>query len=88
MIEVLGYTAAGLKAAAFLPQALSVIRTRQTENLSLMMYTVFVLGVAMWWVYGWVSAIWPIVIGSTITLTCASVILTIMVRDRREGRKT
>ncbi|MEE9398424.1 MAG: SemiSWEET transporter, partial [Methylococcales bacterium] len=50
--EFIGYIAAVLTTISFLPQAILTIKTRDTESLSLSMYSLFTLGVLLWLVYG------------------------------------
>ena len=44
--------AALLTTAAFVPQALHIIRHRETKAISLVMYVAFASGVALWLVFG------------------------------------
>ena len=50
--EWLGFTAAALTTAAFVPQAWLTFRTRDVSGISLAMYSVFTLGIVLWLVYG------------------------------------
>ena len=79
------YTLIGLAAAtcttlAFLPQAIKVIRTKQTKDLSLVMYTIFTLGVFLWLVYGILVRDAPLIIANIITLILAAIILNMKIR--------
>ena len=71
----LGYLAATLTTLSFVPQALLTLRTRQVEGISLGMYSLFTLGVALWLAYGWRLGEWPIVIANAVTLLLAGTIL-------------
>lgn len=73
--ELIGYLAASLTTCSFVPQALHTFRTRDVSGISLCMYSVFTIGVAMWLVYGLALTAWPIVIANGITLTLAGTIL-------------
>jgi MtN3 and saliva related transmembrane protein len=57
-----------LTTAAFLPQALHIIRHKETKAISLVMYATFAAGVALWLLFGVLIANWPIVISNAITL--------------------
>ena len=48
----IGFIAALLTTVAFLPQALKVWQTRSAKDVSLGMYMLFTLGVALWLIYG------------------------------------
>lgn len=78
--DLIGIGAACLTTAAFLPQAIMVIRTRNTAGLSLVMYAMFSLGVALWLTYGVMTGAMPVIIANAVTLVLAISILTIKVQ--------
>jgi MtN3 and saliva related transmembrane protein len=78
--ELIGYAAATLTTLSFLPQAWLTFRTRDVRGVSLGMYSVFTVGVALWLLYGLMMGAWPIVLANAITLALASVILTMKIR--------
>src|SRR5688572_13677456 len=51
-IQILGLVAGALTTAAFLPQVIKTWKSRSAKDLSLGMFSLFCLGVAMWLVYG------------------------------------
>ena len=65
--EVIGSAAAILTTASFFPQAFHVLRTRDTQAISLAMYTLFTAGIALWGVYGLMTGQLPIIISNGIT---------------------
>jgi MtN3 and saliva related transmembrane protein len=79
-LEWLGYVAAVLTTAAFVPQALKTIRSRDTRGISLAMYVVFTIGVMFWFAYGVALGSWPMIIANTITFALAAVILGLKLR--------
>lgn len=79
-MEWLGYVAATLTTLAFVPQAVKIIRTRDTRGISLGMYLVFTIGVALWFGYGIVLHSWPMIVSNAITFVLASVILAMKLR--------
>lgn len=87
-IDLLGYCAAVLTSASFIPQALLVIRTRRTGGISLLMYSMFTLGVALWLVYGIQTRAFPIIAANLVTLALASIILFIAAQERWKRRGT
>lgn len=88
-VVMLGYAAALLTSLSFLPQALLVIRTRRTGGISLLMYSLFTLGVAFWLIYGIASNAVPIIAANAVTLALAATILAIAVKERfgKKGNK-
>ena len=78
--ELIGYCAAILTTASFVPQAWLTFRTKDVRGISLGMYSVFALGVALWLLYGVLTGAWPIVVANAVTLALASVILCMKLR--------
>lgn len=73
--SLVGYLAAFLTTVAFLPQAIQTIKTRNTESLSLQMYSLFTAGVFCWLLYGLVLNDYAMIIANIITLLLALLIL-------------
>ncbi len=68
MILWVSAIAATLTTAAFVPQAVHIIRYKETKAISLVMYVAFASGVALWLVFGALIGNWPIMISNAITL--------------------
>ena len=79
-IDWIGYLAASLTTLSFVPQAQHTFRTRDVRGISLGMYSVFTLGVALWLAYGLALRAWPIVGANAITLCLAAAILAMKLR--------
>jgi len=82
MNDFIGYIAASLTTLSFLPQALHTFRTRDVSGISLGMYGMFTVGVALWLVYGLLLSAWPIVVANAVTLALALAILVMKLRYR------
>lgn len=82
LIDLIGFIAAILTTASFVPQAWHTFQTKDVRGISLGMYSVFTAGVACWLVYGLLLAAWPIVIANCITLALAAAILVMKLRYR------
>lgn len=80
MLEFVGLIAGLCTTISFLPQALQVIRTRDTRSISLLMYVVFVSGVAMWIIYGVLISSLPVLMWNFFTLLLAGTILHLKLR--------
>ena len=72
---LIGFVAAILTTIAFLPQAIKVIKTKQTKDIALGMYVILLIGIGLWLIYGILIQRWPIIISNAITFILASVIL-------------
>jgi MtN3 and saliva related transmembrane protein len=75
LADWLGYAAATLTTASFVPQAALTLRTRDVSGISLAMYGAFTLGVALWLLYGVRLGEMPIVLANAVTLALAGTIL-------------
>ena len=78
--EWIGYAAAVLTSASFIPQAVMTIRSRDTHSISRGMYIIFTIGVALWLVYGIALGSWPMIFANVVTLILASTILALKLR--------
>ena len=76
----LGHVAAVLTTISFVPQALLIIKTKDTKGISLPMYILFTIGVACWLLYGIYFGMIPVIIANFITLALAIVILTFKIK--------
>lgn len=75
MLEIMGYTAGALTTLAFVPQVLQIYRTKSVKDVSLAMFLLFTLGVALWLGYGIMTHSFPVVAANAITLMLSFVIL-------------
>lgn len=73
--EVIDYLAAFCTTISFLPQAYLTLKTRDTESLSLGMYSTFTLGVLLWLLYGLLIEDKAIVLANVITFVLSATIL-------------
>jgi MtN3 and saliva related transmembrane protein len=71
----IGSAAAILTTTAFIPQFWQVWRTHHTADISLGMYILFTIGVALWLAYGVLLESWPITIANCVTLLLAGAVL-------------
>jgi MtN3 and saliva related transmembrane protein len=78
--EWVGGIAATLTTCSFIPQVWKVWRTKHTKDISLLMYTLFTFGVALWLIYGILLGAWPIIIANSITLLLAGTVLVLKLR--------
>jgi MtN3 and saliva related transmembrane protein len=80
--DFIGYGAAALTTLAFIPQAVKSWATRDLSGVSLGMYSLFTLGVALWLVYGVMLESWPIILANGITLGLAGIVLFLKLRHK------
>jgi len=78
----IGLTAAVFTTVSFLPQAVKVIVTKQTKDLSLSMYIILSLGTLLWLTYGIILNDLPIILANAITCTLSLIILSMKIKYR------
>lgn len=76
----MGFVAATLTTVSFVPQAMKIIRSKQTQGISLWMYLTFTIGIAFWLAYGLVLMSWPMIIANVVTLLLSLTILSLKLR--------
>jgi MtN3 and saliva related transmembrane protein len=74
-IEVFGTVAGVLGVASYLPQLVKVVQTKQTRDLSLGMWTITVLALIFWVIYGVLKDSVPVALANGTLLGIALVIL-------------
>jgi MtN3 and saliva related transmembrane protein len=74
-IQLLGLAAGMLTTIAFLPQVIKTWKTRSAKDLSLGMFSLFCVGVAMWLAYGVLKQDIPVIAANLLTLMLASTLL-------------
>ncbi len=80
MIKLIGFAAATCTTVAYAPQAIKVWKTRSTGDISLGMFLVMVLGLALWLLYGLLSGDAPLVAANAVTMLLAGGILVMKLR--------
>ena len=81
-ISLIGYLAASLTTLSFLPQAIKVISTRNTQGISLLMYGMFVAGLLLWLIYGVLLSNMAVSLANLLTLLFPLPILVIKYQNR------
>lgn len=85
-IELIGYLAAIFTSAAFVPQTLMVWRTDDTKSISLGMYSLFVMGITLWLIYGIILESRPLIFANLFTVSFAASILYKKIKHVRNGK--
>ena len=85
--ELVGSLAAALSMVTFLPQAIKVIRTRETEAISLPTYVIVVVSTALWGVYGAMIGSLPVIAANVVNGSLGAVILALKMRALAADRR-
>jgi MtN3 and saliva related transmembrane protein len=87
IVTLIGAVAAILSTTSFMPQAVKIIRTRDTSAISTGMYVVTVLGFVFWTTYGGLSKAWPVMASNSICLILSIFILTMKLLPQHDKEK-
>ena len=82
-IEDLGYAAALLTTAAYVPQLVRVIRLRSARDISLPTFLLFAIGVFLWLLYGLYTGSMPIILCNAANLFLSMSIVFLKLRFDR-----
>ena len=85
--DVLGYVAGTLTTIALIPQAWRSFRTKDVSGISLRMYWIFTLGVAIWLAYGILLGETPMILANSVSLVLACAVLAMKLRygEQKKG---
>lgn len=78
--EIIGLIAAFLTTAAFVPQAYKTYRTKDVSGLSLPMFSMFTLGIVLWFIYGFLKDSLPIILANAVTGILSIMLLVFKIR--------
>ncbi|MDR3423182.1 MAG: SemiSWEET transporter [Xanthobacteraceae bacterium] len=80
LVDAIGATGAVLTTLCWVPQALKIIRERETRAISLPGTMLCVLGVLLWLVYGLAIVDGPLIGSSIVTFAMTATILVLKIR--------
>ncbi len=79
-VEIIGLMAAFLTTGCYVPQAVKIIRTRDTHALSLVMYSFLSLGACLWVGYGVMIGSLSIILANVISFMLVALILALKIK--------
>jgi MtN3 and saliva related transmembrane protein len=80
IISFIGLLAAVCATACQIPQVVKTVRTKQTKDISLLMYAVMLVGLACWLAYGLALHDIPLIAANAVTFVLASVVFAYKLR--------
>lgn len=86
-MTLIGLAAACCTTAAFIPQVLQILRSGNVDGISLGMYSVFTVGVALWLAYASIIGDLPMLLANLVTLLLSGAVLTLILRHRILNRR-
>lgn len=78
--EIIGMIAAILTTAAYIPQAVKVLKYKHTKDLSLGMYIMITSGIFCWFLYGVLLASPSLMLANGISCVLAALILVMKIK--------
>lgn len=86
MTTWIGLAAGTLTTVAFIPQVWRAWRTGSTDDLSLIMLSMFSIGLMLWVVYGFALGELPIIVSNAVSLGLSLALVSLKLRGRRTVR--
>lgn len=80
LIEGIGSLAAIITTLCWVPQAIRVIRTRETRAISLVAQVSLLIGIALWLVYGVLLGSQPLIWANIVTFALVGTIVVLKIR--------
>ena len=74
-ITIIGLLAAMCTTIAFLPQVIKTVKTKKTNDISLLMYIILTTGILLWVIYGLLTIDLPIILANSITFVLALIVV-------------
>ena len=85
-IVIIGYLAGFCTAMAQFPQALKVIKTGDTQSISVGMYSIMTFGILLWFAYGVALHNLPMILANGVCLIPSFYVLVITIRNIIKNR--
>ncbi len=87
IFEIIGYIAGFSVAICFLPQSIKTIRTQKTDDISLLSYSIYNIGIICWIIYGWYLNSTQMVLFNSISLIFSLSIFAVTLKNRLKDKK-
>ena len=84
---LIGLMAATCTTAAFVPQVIAILKTGNVDGISVMMYSIFTVGIALWLSYGLLVNDLPMILANAVSLVLALMVLVLTVYKRWQHKK-
>ena len=87
MTGALGLMAGGLTTASFVPQVTKIWKSKSAEDVSLVMFIAFCVGVGLWLTYGIIKQDWAILLTNGVTLVLGLAILAMKLKMKSRAQQ-
>ena len=79
-ITIIGLVAAICTTSSFLPQVIKILKSKETKDISLLMYAILTAGLFLWLVYGVLLSDFPLILANGISFSLAMCVLVLKIR--------
>lgn len=86
-MDVIGHTAGVLTTLSFLPQIFKLYQTNSADDISIPMYIIFLTGVTLWTIYGYLKNAMPVLVFNFVTGVLVLTVLLKTIQLRRAKKK-
>jgi MtN3 and saliva related transmembrane protein len=80
-LTIIGYLAGTCIAVAQFPQAYKVLKTGETQSISLVMYSIMTLGVVLWFFYGLIIKDLPMTLANGVCFVPSVYVLAVALKN-------
>lgn len=80
LIEIIGYVAGVFLVVSLLPQVIQSWRTRSTHDISLWRYVIYIIGLVLLVIYGFLIGALPIALLNIVATVLATIVLYLKIR--------
>jgi len=87
-MDILGLIAGSLTTIAFIPQLIKVWKSKSAQDISYVMFIMFIAGIVLWEVYGWGIHSMPVILFNVITFVLGLAILILKFIFDREANSS
>ena len=81
-IEIIGILAGIFTTVAVIPQIYKAIKTNKVDDISPVFFSILLLGVGLWTVYGILKTDWPIMVTNGISFMLNATMLGIYIKNK------
>ncbi|HIB49494.1 MAG TPA: hypothetical protein EYO35_14440 [Flavobacteriaceae bacterium] len=82
LLSIIGYLAGIFTTIAVIPQIYKAIKTNKVDDISPVFFSILLLGVGLWTVYGILKIDWPIILTNGISFILNALMLSIYLKNK------
>lgn len=80
IITWIGLAAAACTTFSFVPQVLKTLKSKETKDISLLMYSILTLGLFLWLIYGLFLKDLPLILANGLSFTLSTIVLGLKIK--------